>query len=76
MAALMRVFLDRFGWKPIDTAPFDQDAALIVTDDQGEPYALNWPCRCTAAGWVSSRKGTPLAVTPFQRKPYRSAPKR
>jgi hypothetical protein len=33
----------------------------MVTDGQGEPYALNWPCRRTAAGWVSSNKGTLLA---------------
>jgi hypothetical protein len=64
----MRVFVDRFGWKPIDTAPFDKDVSLMVTDGQGEPYALNWPCRRTAAGWVSSNKGTLLAVTPIQWK--------
>jgi hypothetical protein len=25
------------GWKPIDTAPIDQDVTLIVTDGRGEP---------------------------------------
>jgi hypothetical protein len=77
MTALMRVFPDRYGWKPIDTAPFDQDVALIVADDQGLRYALDWPCRRTATGrWVHSTKGTPLAVTPVQWKPYHRVPGR
>jgi hypothetical protein len=71
----MRVFSERFGWKPIDTAPIDQDVALIVTDG-GEPYSVNGPLRLTAAGWVSSGKGTPLAVTPLQWKPYVPRPKK
>jgi hypothetical protein len=65
----MRMFSERFGWKPIDTAPIDQDVALIVTDG-GEPYELRSPFKLTAAGWVSSNKGTPLAVTPLQWKSY------
>jgi hypothetical protein len=43
-----RMFSEKFGWKPIDAAPF----------------------KLTAAGWVNSGKGTPLAVTPLQWKPY------
>jgi hypothetical protein len=35
-----------------------------------EPYELHSPFKLTAAGWVSSGKGTPLAVTPLQWKPY------
>jgi hypothetical protein len=65
----MRMFSERFGSKPIDTAPIDQDVALIVTDG-GKPYSLNGPFKLTAAGWVNSGKGTPLAVTPLQWKPY------
>jgi hypothetical protein len=49
---------------------------LIVTDGQGEPYAVYKPFKLTAAGWVSSGKGTPLAVTPLQWKPYVSRPKK
>jgi hypothetical protein len=33
-------------WKPIDTAPIDQD--VIVTDG-GEPYELHSPFKLTAA---------------------------
>jgi hypothetical protein len=39
------------------------------TDGHGEPYAVFKPFRLTAAGWVSSEKGTPLAVTPVRWKP-------
>jgi hypothetical protein len=66
-----RRFSERFGWKPIDTAPIGQDVVLVVTDG-GEPYELHSPFKLTAAGWVSSGKGTPLAVTPLQWKPYSS----
>jgi hypothetical protein len=69
----MPMFSERFGWKPIDTAPLDQDVALMVTDG-GKPYLLNGPFKLTAAGWVSSGKGTPLAVTPLQ-WPYVARPK-
>jgi hypothetical protein len=68
------VFSERFGWKTIDTAPVDQDVSLMVTDG-GKPYLLNGPFKLTAAGWVSSGKGTPLAVTPLQWKPDVARPK-
>jgi hypothetical protein len=71
----MPMFSERFGWKPIDTAPLDQDVALMVTDG-GKPYLLNGPFKLTAAGWVSSGKGTPLAVTPLQWRPYVARPKK
>jgi hypothetical protein len=74
-ARLTRMFSERFGWKPIDTAPIDQDVALVVTDG-GEPYALHSPFKLTAAGWVSSSKGTPLVVTPLQWRPYLPRPKK
>ena len=57
------------GWKPIDTAPLDQAVTLLVTDGRGEPYPIPYPCKRTAAGWVSS-EGKPLVVTPLQWKPY------
>jgi hypothetical protein len=50
--------------------PLDEDVTLLVTDGASEPYQLKLPCRLTAAGWVSSAKGTPLAVTPVKWKPY------
>jgi hypothetical protein len=36
----------------IESAPFDEDIALQVTDGRGGPYTLHWPCRLTASGWI------------------------
>jgi hypothetical protein len=58
------MFSERFGWQPIDMAPIDKDVALIVTNGQGEPYAVFKPFKLTAAGWVSSGKGTPWRPLP------------
>jgi hypothetical protein len=57
-------------WSPIENAPPDEDVILQVTDGRGEPYMLLNPSRFTTAGWVSSGKGTPLAVTPVKWRPY------
>jgi hypothetical protein len=54
-----------YGWKPLESAPLDEDVSLQVTDGRGKPYTLVNASRLTAAGWVSSNKGTPLAVTPL-----------
>jgi hypothetical protein len=66
----MRVPENNYGWSLIETAPLDEDVLLEVTDGQGEPYRLRNPCRLTASGWISSSKGTPLAVTPVRWKPH------
>jgi hypothetical protein len=57
-------------WKPIESAPLDEDITLQVTDGRGKPYILVNACRLTATGWVSSSKGTPLAVTPMAWRRY------
>ena len=66
----MRLLRDNFGWEPIESAPLDTDLRLQVIDDQGVVYRLASPFRLTVAGWVSTNKGTPLAVTPIKWKPY------
>jgi hypothetical protein len=66
----MRVPLENYGWNPIESAPLDEDLTLQVTDGRGEPYTLLNPSRLIAAGWVSSGKGTPLAVTPVKWRRY------
>jgi hypothetical protein len=59
------------GGSPIDSAPFDEDVRLMVTDGRGgEPYRLPYPCRHTAAGWVSSNKGSLQTVVPLKWKPH------
>jgi hypothetical protein len=59
--------------EPHDSAPVDKDVALLVVDGASEPYQLKLPSRLTAAGWVSSAKGTPLAVTPGEVEAVRSS---
>jgi hypothetical protein len=68
----MRLIQNTAGWLSIDSAPLDEDVALLVTDGPSEPYPLKLPSRLTVAGWVSSSRGTPLAVTPVKWKPYRA----
>src|ERR1700688_969775 len=47
----MRVPQENYGWNPIESAPFDEDVTLQVTDGQGGPYRLPNPCRLTASGF-------------------------
>jgi hypothetical protein len=72
----MRSPLVNYGWNPIESAPLDEDITLQVTDGRGGPYTLRWPCRRTAGGWINSRKGTPLEVTPVRWGPYDDRPSR
>jgi hypothetical protein len=72
----MRPPLVNYGWEPIETAPFDEDITLQVTDGRGRPYIIQWPCRRTAAGWINARKGTPLEVTPVRWRPFHAPPPR
>jgi hypothetical protein len=65
---------ESYSWKPIESAPLDEDVTLQVTDGRGKPYTLRNPSRLTAAGWVSSGKGTLLAVTPVRWRPYHGSP--
>jgi hypothetical protein len=64
-----------YDWHPIESAPFGEDIAVQVTDGRGAPYAIQWPCQRTATGWINSRKGTPLEVTPVAWRPYNSQPR-
>jgi hypothetical protein len=66
----MRPPLENYSWKSIESAPLDDDVTLQVTDGQGEPYILVNASRLTAAGWVSSCKGTPLTVKPVKWRRY------
>ena len=70
----MRLMQYSARWQSLDSAPVDEDVMLLVTDGPSEPYPLKAPSRLTAAGWVSSAKGTPLAVKPVKWKPYDPAP--
>ena len=65
-----------YDWNSIESAPFDEDVAVQVTDGRGAPYAIRWPCQRTKSGWINSRKGTPLEVTPVRWRPYPIPPSR
>jgi hypothetical protein len=52
-----------FDWQPISTAPFDHDLQLSVIE-KGEAYALAFPCRRTAGGWVQAKTGKLVLVEP------------
>ena len=66
----MRLIQHSAGWLSLDSAPLEEDVTLLVTDGASEPYPLKLPSKLTAAGWVSSSRGTPLAVTLVKWKPY------
>lgn len=50
-------------WKPISTAPFDDDLQLSVIVDN-EVYALAFPCRRTEHGWVNAKTRKQVFVEP------------
>jgi hypothetical protein len=66
---------ESYSWRPIESAPLDENVTLQVTDGRGKPYTLRSPSRLTAAGWISSSKGTPLTVTPVRCRPYYGLPR-
>jgi hypothetical protein len=61
---------ERLGWKSLECVPLNEDVSVLVSDGHGEPYRLSFPCKLTEAGWVSSGKGTLLAVTPLKWRIY------
>jgi hypothetical protein len=65
----MGPFAQKYDWRPIESAPFDEDVELFVTDVCGSFYGLRSACRLTSDGWVSSESGMPLKVMPVRWKP-------
>jgi hypothetical protein len=50
-------------WRPISSAPFDQDLELSVIEED-EVHALLFPCRRTARGWVNASIKSAVSVRP------------
>jgi hypothetical protein len=67
----MRVLEDNYGWAPIETAPFDENVTVQVTDGQGSSYRLPSPCRRTASGapLAPLRKGVPARLSKAAHSP-------
>ena len=53
-------------WRPIDTAPWDEDVTLLVTDGRGEPYQIPYPCKRTRIRTCPERRGWSAFVSPDQ----------
>jgi hypothetical protein len=60
-------------WKPIETAPLDEDVTVLVIGGTGDTYALPFAAKRTLNGWLSSRNGTHLLVTPVKWRASRLA---
>ena len=50
-------------WQPIASAPFDRELQVSVIE-KGEVYALVFPCRRTADGWIHAKTGQLLSIQP------------
>src|SRR5580698_5112774 len=48
---------ESYSWKPIESAPLDEDVSLQVTDGRGKPYALRNHNRHPPAQGNGSRRG-------------------
>jgi hypothetical protein len=56
-------------WRPISSAPFDQDLELSVIE-KNEVHALLFPCRRTARGWADAAVKSAVAVRPTHWRPW------
>ena len=50
-------------WRPVTTAPFDQDLELAVLE-RGDAHALVFPCRRAEDGWTNAQSGRRVEVNP------------
>lgn len=57
-------------WHPITTAPYERDLQLSVIED-GEVYALVFPCRRKGVQWAHSLTGKLVAVDPTHWREWR-----
>jgi hypothetical protein len=59
-------------WRPISTAPFDRDLELSVIEN-GEVYALVFPCRRTKNKWLNASTSKAVDVDPTHWRDWSSA---
>jgi hypothetical protein len=60
------------GWRPIGSAPLEQDIELSVIEGN-EVHALMFPCRRTARGWVNASVKSAVSVRPTHWRPWPNA---
>ncbi len=51
-------------WLKIETAPFNRDLEVAVIEANGEIYAVVFPCRRIAGGWIKASGGGPVEIHP------------
>lgn len=56
-------------WKPITTAPFEDELELAVIDRDGE-HCLVFPCRRHFDGWSHAITGGRIEVRPTHWRPW------
>ena len=52
-------------WRPISTAPFNNDVELCLIENDWR-YVLPFPCRQTRLGWMNSDLDVHLKITPTE----------
>jgi hypothetical protein len=60
-------------WMPISSAPFELDLDLAVIDTAGT-YALLFPCRRIADGWINALTKRRVELEPTHWRAWTEAP--
>ncbi len=65
VCSIRKYLLRRYLWRPISTAPHNQDLELRVVDEDTSA-TISFPCRRTNAGvWINADLGTRLQIEPI-----------
>lgn len=51
-------------WFKIETAPFDRNLEVAVVENDGQTYAVVFPCRRVVGGWTKADSGRPIKIYP------------
>jgi len=51
-------------WFKVEDAPFDRSLEVAVIEDDGQIYAVVFPCRRVLGGWTEAATGRPIRVYP------------
>ena len=57
-------------WHPISSAPYDRDLELAVIEN-GEVFALMFPCRRKSGHWAHATTGKGVPVDPTHWREWR-----